>query len=297
LPTSLVYSTKVMRPLTPVYDLFKEENPSVEQQRAAVDFLFEALTFRIPTPEESDIYLEILKNSVETLGSKDGAVLGLSSIFLDRDALFRAELAEKGKPDKHGRIMLQDWDLGLAVNHALRYIKPDEQLRTAIIEGRMRTKEDVKREVERMLTDNSIRKPRVLQFFRDYFDYDLGGYICKDSRALTDTGLANNPNQHYRSMFDATASTDRLIEIILAEDRDVFKQLLTTDKVVVTRSDNVYFGKQNSPEERQASVEAAKKAQEEVVKKAATELEAWKKANPDKEPPKPCHRGQIDGDT
>ena len=287
LPTSLIYSTKVMRPLTPVYDLFKEETPSEEQQRAAVDFLFEALTFRIPTPEESDIYLEILKNTVEKLGNKDGAVLGLSSIFLDRDALFRAELAETGKVDEHGRIMLQDWDLGLAVNHALRYIKPDEQLRAAIIEGRMRTKEDVKREVERMLADNSIRKPRVLQFFRDYFDYDLGGYICKDSKAMTAAGLANNPNQHYRSMFDATASTDRLIEIILAEDRDVFKQLLTTDKVVVTRSDDVYFGKQNSPEERQASIEAAKKAQEEVVRKAAAELEAWKKANPDKEPPKP----------
>ncbi|MFP6588382.1 MAG: DUF1592 domain-containing protein, partial [Pirellulaceae bacterium] len=287
LPTSVIYSTKVMRPLTPVYDLFKEETPSEEQQRAAVDFLFEALTFRIPTPEESDIYLEILKTTVEKLGNKDGAVLGLSSIFLDRDALFRTELAETGKVDQHGRVMLQDWDLGLAVNHALRYIKPDEQLRAAIIEGRMRTKEDVKREVERMLADNSIRKPRVLQFFRDYFDYDLGGYICKDTRALTAAGLANNPNQHYRSMFDATASTDRLIEIILAEDRDVFKQLLTTDRVVVTRSDDVYFGKQNSPEERQASVDAAKKVQEEIARKAAAELEAWKKENPDKEPPKP----------
>lgn len=286
LPTSLIYSTKVMRPLTPVYDLFKEESPSEKQQRAAVDFLFEALTFRIPTPEESDNYLEILKNTVEKLGHKDGSVLGLSSIFLDRDALFRGELAETGKMDKHGRIMLQDWDLGLAVNHALRYIKPDEPLRTAIIEGRMRTREDVKREVERMLADNSVRKPRVLQFFRDYFDYDLGGYICKDSKALSDAS-GTSPNQHYRSMFDATASTDRLIEIILAEDRDVFKQLLTTDKVIVTRSDDVYFGKQNSPEERQASIDAAKKAQEEVVKKAAAELAAWKKENPGKEPPKP----------
>ena len=287
LPTSLIYSTKVMRPITPVTDLFSAENPSEDQQRAAVDFLFEALTFRVPTSGESDIYLDILKNTVEKLGDKDGAVLGLSSIFLDRDALFRAELAETGKPDEHGRIMLQDWDLGLAVNHALRYIKPDEKLRAAIIEGRMQTQDDVKREVERMLADETIRKPRVLQFFRDYFDYDLGGYICKDSRALTNAGLASNPNQHYRSMFDATASTDRLIEIILAEDKDVFKQLLTTDKVVVTRSDGVYFGKQNSPEERQASVAAAKKAQEKINEKAAAELEAWKKANPDKEPPKP----------
>ena len=33
-------------------------------------------------------------------------------------------------------------------------------------------------------------------------------------------------------MFDATASTDRLIGLVLKEDKDVLKQLLTTDKVV-----------------------------------------------------------------
>ena len=54
-----------------------------------------------------------------------------SSIFLDRDALFRPELAERGKPDQHGRGMLRDWELGLAVNHAQRYINPDKELRKA----------------------------------------------------------------------------------------------------------------------------------------------------------------------
>ena len=209
LPTALVYSTKVVRPLTPVYDLMKEEGVTDDSLRAAVDYLFEALTFRPPNSDESDAYLAIVKQSIEKLGKKDGAVLGLSSIFLDRDALFRPELAENGKPDQNGRAMLQDWELGLAVNHALRYIKPDEELRQAIIEGRMRTRDDVKREITRMLADDSIRKPRVLRFFRDYFDYDLGGYICKDSRALADTGVSNRGTSHYRSMFDATASTDR----------------------------------------------------------------------------------------
>ena len=41
-----------------------------------------------------------------------------------------------------------------------------------------------------MLDDESIRKPRVLRFFRDFFDYDLGGYICKDTAALAKTGLS-----------------------------------------------------------------------------------------------------------
>lgn len=287
LPTSLVYSTKVMRPLTPVYDLMNEDGVTEDRLRAAVDFLFEALTFRPPTEMESDAYVAIANESIEKLGKQDGAILGLSSIFLDRDALFRPELVETGQRDQFGRVMLQDWELGLAVNHALRYIKPDETLREAVMQGRMRTREDVRREVERMLGDDSIRKPRVLRFFRDYFDYDLGGYICKDAKALADTGVSNRGQSHYRAMFDAAASTDRLIELVLQEDKDVLKQLLTTDKVVATKADNVYFGSKRSKQERAASIAAEKKAEREAAEKEAAELEAWKKANPGKEPPKP----------
>lgn len=287
LPTSIVYSTEVKRPLTPVYELMKEAGTSDDQLRAAVEYLFEALTFRPPTQHETEDYVQIAKQSIEKLGKEDGAVLGLSAIFLDRDALFRPELGKNNEPDPSGRVMLQDWELGLAVNHALGYIKPDEALRSAIVEGRMRTKSDVKREVERMLADDSVRKPRVLRFFRDYFDYDRGGYICKDTRALADTGVNARGQGYYRDMFDATASTDRLIELILQEDQDVLKQLLTTNKVVATKSDKVYFGRQHTIEERKASVAAAKKAEAEAAKKEAAELEAWKLENPDKEPPKP----------
>ncbi len=256
LPTSIVYSTKVVRPLTPVYDLMQEEGVSDERLRAAVDYLFEALTYRPPTGTESDAYLAIVQQSVDKLGKKEGAVLGLSAIFLERDALFRPELIEYGEPDRHGRVMLQDWVLGLAVNHALRYIKPDEALRKAVVEGRMRTKADVRREVERMLADDGIRKPRVLQFFRDYFDYDLGGYLCKDSKALAETGASTRGTAHYSAMFDAAASTDRLIELILQEDKEVLRRLLTTDQVVATGADNVYFGRLRSRDEKAAAKKA-----------------------------------------
>ena len=276
LPIALVYNTKVARPLTPVYDLMKEEGVDDERLRAAVDFLFEAMTFRPPTSDESDQYFKITQQSIAKLGKEEGVALGLSSIFLDRDALFRPELVKNGKPDEHGRVMLQDWELGLAVNHALRYIKPDEELKSSIVEGRMKTREDVEREVARMLADENIRKPRVIQFFRDYFDYDLGGYICKDSKALGETGVSTRGTAHYRAMFDATASTDRLIELVLADDKDVLKQLLTTNKVVATKTDNTYFGRLRSKEERAASIAEAKKAEAEAVKEEAAALEVAK---------------------
>ncbi len=287
LPTAIVYSTKVVRPLTPVKDLLEAEDVDDATVRVAVDYLFEALTFRPPSEEESATYVGVTRQSIERLGLKEGAVLGLSAIFLDRDALFRPELAGSGSADQHGRKMLQDWELGLAVNHAFRFIIPDPQLRQAIEDGRMRTRADVEREVRRILADESIRKPRVLRFFRDYFDYDRGGYICKDARALADSGAETRGTAHYRAMFDATASTDRLIEIILSEDNQVLQQLLTTNRVVATAADRVYFGRRRSREEVAASVAAEKQAIREEEEKAAAELLAWKEANPGQEPPKP----------
>lgn len=248
LPTSLVYNTKIMRPMTPVHDLMKNPEVKDEHLHAAVRYVFEALTFRPPTEQDCADYIKIVKDSIAKVGKEDGVFMGLSAIFLHRDSLFRAELGEGGKPDQHGRVMLQDWELGLALNHTLRYIKPDEQLRKAIVEERMRTRDDVRREISRMLADDRIRKPRVLRFFRDYFDHDLAGYICKDSGALSSSG-AGGGNGYYRAMFDATASTDRLIELILHEDKEVLKQLLTTQKAVVTGNDSIYFGRLRSKQE------------------------------------------------
>ena len=265
LPTAIVYSTKALRPLTPVLDLMKDDRVTDARLRTTVDYLFEALTFRPPVAKESDNYLQLVKDAIAKVGVKDGVFMGLSSIFVDRDALFRPELAENGKPDQHGRVMLQDWELGLAVNHALRYLKPDERLRQAIIAGRMRTPEDVSREVTRMLDDDSLRKPRVLQFFRDFFDYDVAGYICKDTKALAATGVSSRGEAHYRAMFDATASADRLIEIILQEDKHVLKQLLTTQRVVATKTDNSYFGRRLTKEEQ--ALKAAAEKQSDNAKK------------------------------
>jgi len=267
LPSAIVYNTKVLRPLTPVYDLMKEPGVTDERLRAAVDYVFEAVTYRPPTEKESDEYLEILRDSIAKVGKENGAFMGLSAIFLDRDALFRVETAQSGKPDRYGRVMLRDWELGLAMNHALSYVRPDEVLRKAIVEGRMRSRDDVKREVARMLADDSIRKPRVLRFFRDFFDYDLGGYICKDNAALARTGVSSRGNSHYRAMFDATASTDRLIELILQKDEDVLKELLTTRQVVAAGNDKSYFGKKNNKEEREVATLVRKKEAQAKLKK------------------------------
>ena len=294
LPSAIVYNTKVVRPITPVYDLMRQEKFTEDSIRKTISFLFEALTFRPPSEKEVSEYLQIVNESIKKIDRKDGTFMGLSSLFLDRDALFRPELAKEGKADKHGRVMLQDWELGLAVNHALSYIRPDEKLRDAIVKGKMRTRADVHREVSRMLYDDSIRKPRVLRFFRDFFDYDLSGYICKDEKALASTGTSAKGANYFRAMFEATSSTDRLIELILTEDKDVLKELLTTQKVVHTRNDRSLFGRRYTKEEQKNAQEEKKRAEElatleiaeerKTLTKEVNKLEAQAKANQSDKP-------------
>jgi len=248
LPSNLAYSTKVIRPLTPLYALLKEskESYSDDELRGVIEHLYEMLTFRPPLDKETEVYLELVKDTINKLGQEEGLFTGLTAIFLDRDALFRTELVENVSPDEHGRLMLQDWELGLALNHSLRYIKPDTQLRQAIIDGKMRTREDVHREVSRMLDDDSIRKPRVLQFFREYFDYDIGNTVCKDDVSVRKTGIKLNGTALSQHMLKASASTDRLVELVLEEDTEVLKTLLTTQKFIATPLDSLFFGEKNA---------------------------------------------------
>jgi hypothetical protein len=136
--------------------------------------------------------------------------------------------------------MLQGNELALAINAAFCYTAPGRSLKEAAAEGRLTTREDVRREVERILDDDSIRKPRILQFFREYFDYDRAGRICKDTTELKAAG--GDTTKHYVTMFSMAASTDRLVEMILQEDKDVLAELLTTTRVVLDdKRDPRYF--------------------------------------------------------
>ncbi|MGB4711792.1 MAG: DUF1588 domain-containing protein [Fuerstiella sp.] len=249
LAQSLFYGKSAKRPLTPVSDLFNEEGVSDEKLTAAVNYLFEALTCRPPTQTETHEYLALLKEAIADLDKEEGIILGLTPIFLDRDALFRPELAEYGTPDKFGRVMLQDQELALAINAAFSYIPPDNTLKQSAIAGQLKSRSDVEREVNRILHDDSIRKPRLLQFFREFLDYDRAGKVCKDGRALIQAGGEANSQNHYRAMFGMTANTDRLIELILQEDKNVLSELLTTERVVYNKaSDAAYFGEFISPQ-------------------------------------------------
>ena len=91
------------------------------------------------------------------------------------------------------------------VNHALSYIQPDAQLRTGHRRGpHAHARGDAPRSHPGTLADGSLQSCRACcDFFRDFFDYDLGGYIRKDNAALARTGVSTRGN----SVITARCST------------------------------------------------------------------------------------------
>jgi hypothetical protein len=63
-------------------------------------------------------------------------------------------------------------------------------------------------------------------------------------------------------MFEAAASTDRLIELTLEQDKDVLKELLTTQKIVYSGKDRTYFNRRLTKDERVAAQKEKTKAEE-----------------------------------
>lgn len=121
--------------------------------------------------------------------------------------------------------------------------------------GGLKTRADVEKAVRHLLgvrngnmhpnhnrTIDSVRNPRILQFFREYFGYHKASTVFKDVDKFVNRDGFKQYHNHtpVRLMYD----TDTLILHILEEDKDVLYQLLTTNKVFVS-----YWNGSNPPDQ------------------------------------------------
>lgn len=135
-----------------------------------------------------------------------------------------------------------------------RYRK-DTWLVELMREGKLKTRADVETAVRRFVGSrrgnmspnhnskiNSTANPRILQFFREYFGYHKAPTVFKDVETFkTIDGFKQFHNHSpHRMMYD----TDTLILHILAEDKNVLYELLTTNKVYAS-----YWSGTNSAEQ------------------------------------------------
>lgn len=196
---------------------------------------------RPPTVTEAVEYLELSKSYVEKLGKLKAVQKLIQTFILSTEFAYRQEFGT-GTADEHGRRMLSPRDASYAIAYSLTDQSPDAELLQAAESGKLSTREDYKREVERILkkrdlhylidpvladtnyqdntTDVAIRK---LRFFREFFGYPAVLSVFKDEKRFGGDRLA-----------DATSrllnETDRTVEHILEKDQKVFEELLTTDE-------------------------------------------------------------------
>ncbi len=192
-----------------------------EQAEAALAPTFQGLFQRAPTARESERYGAFLRKNVAKLGGAGTGEQLLIALLCNTELIHRVEVPTG--PTRR----LAPRDLARAIAFALTDNVPDEPLAKAVEAGKLATPEEVAEQVKRILADSKIAKPRILRFFREYFSYASAPSVFKDLVTLRKLGVREavewNPNYF-------VSDADRIVLAVLAEDRDVLRQLLTTTK-------------------------------------------------------------------
>jgi hypothetical protein len=198
---------------------------------------------------EADEYLALSKSYIEKLGKLKAVQKLIQTFILSSDFAYRQEFGS-GPPDEFGRRMLSPRDASYAIAYALTDQSPDAELMQAAESGKLNTREDYKREVLRILkkrdnyylidniladkafSENTTNTPiRELRFFREFFGYPSAISIFKDEKRF---GLDRLEDATCRLINE----TDRTVEYILENDKNVFEELLTTEKFYVYHDGN-----------------------------------------------------------
>ncbi|MEC9043464.1 MAG: DUF1592 domain-containing protein, partial [Verrucomicrobiota bacterium] len=179
--------------------VLKKEFPTEVEMRAAVQEQFNSVLRRKATEEELTKYVELLRSSISLAGNSEGLQQMLFAVLLESDFLYRLEFGG-GEIDDYGRRKLTPQEASFAISYALGDLSPDPELLKAAKEGRLETREDYRREVKRLLSDEKYYKgpidpsltsrhmrshetshPKIVRFFREFFGYPLAAKIFKDT--------------------------------------------------------------------------------------------------------------------
>lgn len=221
--------------------------PTEAQMEAAIRHHFDRTGQHEPTPEDLEKYMGFMKEGIAESGPYFGLRNVLIAILVSPKYIYRSELG-LGRPLGDGRTMLAPAELAYAISYALTDQKPDAMLLESAKSGRLQTREDVRREVVRLLEDENIEKPRILRFFHEFFGYHHAPEVFKDDDRFFGGFTFFKIARSY------VEDTDTLVLHILEEDKDVFQQLLA--------SEEFFVGHDGDNEAVMAEVEAHRKLYE-----------------------------------
>jgi len=198
------------------------EAPTDEEVGFAIRKTFLQVLRREPAELEYARFTRFYRDVVEKNGRQAGAERLLMAIYMRPEALFREELGE-GPADEHGRVRLSPMETALAISYALGDT-PDDRLISAAAEGELSTNEAVAVQVRRRFEEPPKRfgNSRVMDFFREFFHYPYAIEVFKDK-----------PERGYYLPRLLVQDLEYLIQHILKNDRQVLRELLTTDHYFV----------------------------------------------------------------
>lgn len=211
-------SGRLIKEFMPLVD--SQKKPSQAEVNAALRKQFHLVLMREPTTNELARFNKLMERNVKDCGQVIGAKSTLATVLLLPEALYRMELG-RGKVDQYGRQMLAPRELAYAIAFALTDDPPDATLLNAASSGKLASAADVRREVTRMLNDKRHKKPRILRFFDEYFEYPEANEVFKDlEKYVWNPAIIVN-------------DTRQLVQYVLDRDQNVLKELLTTNKSFV----------------------------------------------------------------
>jgi len=200
-----------------------EAQPFGDQEIAkAVKLQFQRVLQRQPTSEELERFSAFMKKNIAEAGRAVGVRYTLAAVFLLPEGIFRYELGN-GTLDDEGRVRLTPQEIATAISMTLTDQRVSEILNTAAAKGEFNTDAGVAAATQRLLNDSKAQKPRILRFFQEYFGYTKAKDVFKEMKEF--------PGHDPSALVE---DTNHLIEMILAEDRDVLRELLTTNKSFVS---------------------------------------------------------------
>lgn len=200
----------------------KPESPTDETLQFAIQKGFLDVLRRKPEDAEFERFTLFYRDVAKENGRQVAAERLLMAIYMRPEALFREELGE-GAADEYGRVRLSQMEIALAISYALGD-SPDTQLIAAAGKGELATNAYIAAHVKQRFENPPARfgNPRVIEFFREFFHYSYALEVFKDK-----------PDRGYHLPHLLVQDLERLILSILDRDRQVLRELLTTNHYFV----------------------------------------------------------------
>ncbi len=251
-----------------------ETSPTDDMLASAISEHFRKVVFRDPLQEEISNYSELFRKTAKEGDNADALRLVLMAVMLHHESVYRVEIG-LGEEDSHGRRMLSGTEIAFAIAFALTDRRPDAALLQAAKTGKLNSSDDVRLQVARILQDEAIAKPRILRFFQEFFGYTQAHKVFKDEDR---SGGFAYYGENYPAMYEKDA--DFFVMNILEKDKDVFRQLLTSNEYYIfnraTFRNTVYdFYKKNQQQLDAGEFPEAK--QKELLQRL--DLKGWHELN------------------